>query len=239
MTPTPVPDVHLYVDSDGYVSVNLREKPSTDSKVLLQVPYRARVVAAARLVRGSDGRSWRSVEYRSNKGYVLGSLLSKQRPEPAESNVSQGVGSPVRFLINTDRVRVNAPVEYLGKTETGAMAAPEGWWNVGWYRLGPAPGEPGNAVIAGHLDSESGPAVFWHLRELRIGDVVSVLDDRGNTIRFRVTRTQVYYNDNAPIREIFGAADGAYLNLITCDGYFDPAAGIYDRRLVVFTERIW
>lgn len=197
------------------------------------------------------------MEYRSAKGYVLGSLLSKRQPEvappptptpqpaptftpePAESTVSQGVGVPVRFLINTDRVQVNAPVEYLGKTEDGAMAAPEGWWNVGWYRLGPAPGEPGNAVIAGHLDSESGPAVFWQLRELRIGDVVSVVDDRGNTISFRVTRTQVYYNNNAPIREIFGAADGTYLNLITCDGYFDPAAGIYDRRLVVFTERIW
>ncbi|MDP9351222.1 MAG: class F sortase, partial [Chloroflexota bacterium] len=138
----------------------------------------------------------------------------------------------------TNGVQVDAPVEYVGKTATGAMAAPEGWWNVGWYRLGPAPGEMGNAVLAGHLDSESGPAVFWRLRELQVGDTVSVVDDRGNTIRFVVRRMQVYYNDNAPIREIFGAADGAYLNLITCDGYFDPDARIYDRRLVVFSERI-
>jgi LPXTG-site transpeptidase (sortase) family protein len=163
---------------------------------------------------------------------------STNTPVSGSAVNQQVVADPVRFVIDTPAIRVNAPVEYVGLTAERAMEAPKGWWNVGWYERGPKPGEQGNAVIAGHLDSESGPAVFWQLDKIRVGDEVRVVDVQGSTIRFRVREIQVYFNEDAPLTKIFGHTDGAHLNLITCDGFFDRNAGIYDRRLVVYTDRV-
>lgn len=163
---------------------------------------------------------------------------STNTPVSGSSSNQQVTADPARFVIDTPAIKVNAPVEYVGLTAERAMEAPKGWWNVGWYELGPKPGEQGNAVIAGHLDSDSGPAVFWQLDKVRVGDEVRVVDVQGSTIRFRVREIQVYYNEDAPLTKIFGRSDRAHLNLITCDGFFDRNAGIYDRRLVVYTDRV-
>ncbi|MDP9350328.1 MAG: class F sortase, partial [Chloroflexota bacterium] len=100
---------------------------------------------------------------------------------------------PVRFKINTERVKVDAAVEHVGLTEDRAMDVPKAWENVAWYKLGPMPGEKGNSVIAGHLDSKTGPAVFSNLQDLQVGDVVSVVDESGETTRFKVRKMEVYY----------------------------------------------
>jgi len=49
------------------------------------------------------------------------------------------------------------------------MAVPSVPSHVAWYSPGPAPGEPGDAVIDGHLDWTTGPAVFWNLGKLHAG----------------------------------------------------------------------
>ncbi len=148
------------------------------------------------------------------------------------------LGKPVRFKIDAVKVKVDAEVEHVGLTEDNAMDVPKAWENVAWYKLGFTPGEKGNSVLAGHLDSDTGPAVFWNLEDLKVGEEVSVLMDTGKTLRFRVTRAEVYYDEDAPIYEIFGPSDSKRLNLITCDGAFDPETKRYDRKLVVFTEMI-
>jgi hypothetical protein len=158
-------------------------------------------------------------------------------PEPEVAAPVATVGLPLRLSINTGSVQVDAPVEYVGLTPERAMETPDGWWNVGWYELGPRPGEVGNAVLAGHLDSTTGPAVFWDLAKLQIGDKVSVTDEFGDTIRFVVRRMEVYGATDAPLNLIFGPTEGAHLNLITCQGTFQGSAG-YDSRLVVFTDRV-
>ncbi len=163
---------------------------------------------------------------------------STNTPATGSTGNQRIAADPARFVIDTPAIKVNAPVEYVGLTAERAMEAPKGWWNVGWYERGAKPGEQGNAVIAGHLDSDSGPAVFWQLDKIRVGDEVRVVDVQGSTIRFRVREIQVYYNEDAPLTKIFGSSDGAHLNLITCDGFFDQNAGIYDRRLVVYTDRV-
>ncbi|HLI52589.1 MAG TPA: class F sortase, partial [Thermomicrobiaceae bacterium] len=118
------------------------------------------------------------------------------------------------------------------------MQAPSGWWDVGWYKLGYQPGQIGNAVIAGHLDSYTGPAVFWNLKDLVPGDIVSVVDANGQTLHFRVTGMQSYRDADAPIAAIFGPSDGRHLNLITCAGVWDSSTGAYTKRLVVFTDLV-
>ncbi len=220
----------MYVDGirEGYVGVNLRARPSTESQSLLVIKNREPVRTTKGPMQGADGNLWFPASYHGKEGYILATLLSAQRPAPP----------PVRLIIKNDRLDVDAAVEYVGLTPDGAMDVPKKWEDVAWYRLGPVPGQQGNSVIAGHLDSTTGPAVFWKLRDIKIGDVVSVIDEDGHKINFKVTKIQSYFDEDAPLYDIFGPTDKSRLNLITCDGSWDPKAKRYDKKLVVFTEKI-
>ncbi|HVW66672.1 MAG TPA: class F sortase [Candidatus Peribacteraceae bacterium] len=156
--------------------------------------------------------------------------------DPPRSSSVETTTKPARLVIPS--IKVNAPVEDVGLLSDGSMDAPKGWNDVGWYDLGPRPGETGNAVMAGHLDSYIGAAVFWHLDELKPGDTVSVIDTAGNTHQFRVTSMHSYMTDNPPMQKIFGTATGSHLNLITCDGTWNGALQRYDHRLVVYTDAV-
>ncbi len=146
-------------------------------------------------------------------------------------------GLPVRFRIDTSDVKVDASVEHVAfAPNSRAMDVPKKWENVAWFEPGYRPGTPGNAVLAGHFDSDTGPAVFYKLEEIKVGDIVSVEDNKGNIMRFRVTKAQSYFDEDAPLYEIFGPSDEPRLNLITCDGEFDPKTKRYDKKFVVFTE---
>ncbi len=136
-------------------------------------------------------------------------------------------------------IGVNAPIESVGVRPDGAMETPRQhpWNDVGWYNTGPHPGERGSAVIAGHLDRPGGnPAVFWRLRDLRVGDSVLVVDASGKTLRFHVTRIMSYPPQDAPVQDIFGNTAGSFLNLTTCAGDWIPAQHQTALRLVVYTS---
>jgi hypothetical protein len=147
------------------------------------------------------------------------------------------IASPKRLVI--PRIGINALVESVSVLSNGNLATPDRdpWDEVGWYQLGPRPGEEGSAVIDGHLDRPGGfPAVFWKLREMHIGDEVIVVDRHGNTLRFRTTHIAFYSPEDAPLQEIFGSRGGIFLNLITCAGDWIPSQHQTSLRLVVFTS---
>jgi sortase (surface protein transpeptidase) len=144
---------------------------------------------------------------------------------------------PVRLLIPA--IGVNALIEMVGVTPDGDLAVPSQnpWEDVGWYRSGPHPGERGSAVIDGHLDRPGGyPAVFWHLRDLQVGNEVTVIDVYGKTFHFHVTGIVFYSPRDAPIEQIFANNNGTYLNLITCAGDWIPSQHQTTLRLVVYTS---
>jgi len=143
---------------------------------------------------------------------------------------------PVRLVIPA--IGINAFVEKVGIRPDGDLATPtqNPWDNVGWYELGPHPGEHGSAVIDGHLDRPGGyPAVFWRLRDIRVGDDIQVTNSNGKTLHFRVSRIAYYTPDQAPIQDIFGNLGGTYLNLITCAGDWIPDQHQTTLRQVVYT----
>ncbi len=145
--------------------------------------------------------------------------------------------NPVRLIIPA--IDINAPVEDVGTQANADLATPtqNPWQDVGWYNLGPHPGERGSAVIDGHLDRPGGfPAVFWNLRDLHVGDEVLVKNASGKTLRFQVTRIELYEPQNAPIQDIFGNWGGTFLNLITCAGDWIPSQHQTNLRLVVYTS---
>lgn len=142
-------------------------------------------------------------------------------------------GLPVRLRIPA--IGVDAWIEPVGLTKDQAMGVPSRWEDVGWFRLGYRPGEVGNAVIAGHLDTNTGaPAVFWDLDRLQPGDEIIVVADDGVERVFVVQGADAYEYDQAPVQRIFGPAERPRLNLITCDGAWNRRVRNYSHRLVVY-----
>src|SRR5713226_380231 len=157
-------------------------------------------------------------------------------PASTQTPTSQGKANPVRLLIPA--IGVNALIETVGVTPSGDLAVPahNPWEDVGWYASGPHLGERGSAVIDGHLDRPGGsPAVFWHLRDLQVGNLVMVVNTGEQTLRFRVIQIAAYEPANAPLRQIFRNNSGKFLNLITCAGTWIPSIHQTTLRLVVYT----
>lgn len=105
-----------------------------------------------------------------------------------------------------------------------------------WYKYSATPGQIGASVIEGHVDSKSGPAVFFRLGALRPGDTIDVALADGVTAIFRVTGVRAYPKIRFPAKSIYGATDYAALRLITCGGTFDHATGHYLGSTVVFAS---
>lgn len=131
---------------------------------------------------------------------------------------------------------INTDIEKVGTLKNGQMGVPKGMDTVGWFGDGAKPGSPGNAVMAGHVDSKTGPAVFYKLEDLDKGDEVIVKDKDGKTLTFEVTGKEKYDRKNAPVDKIFDYSYGSKLNLITCTGNFNREEGTHEERLVVYTE---
>lgn len=141
---------------------------------------------------------------------------------------------PVRLII--PKIGLEAAIEYVGLTADDAMAAPSGPDTVGWYKLGPRPGNRGSAVIDGHSGYADGrAAAFDALPELGKGDTLFVEDASGRLASFIVRKTRLYARD-ANAAEVFAPTASRGLNLITCTGSFDVVAGTHSQRLVVFTD---
>ncbi|GEN55402.1 class F sortase [Halobacillus faecis] len=169
------------------------------------------------------------------------SLVSDQLEKaPIEQNYAPAVkASSEQSGITPDRIQipsihVDASIKALGYTPEGGMAVPKTLVDVGWFEPGTMPGNQGNAVIAGHVDGNSRPAVFYDLKDLNPGDEIHVYGDHMK-LTFEIIRMESYPYEDAPIREIFGPTNSHNLNLITCTGAYDKEASTYSERLAVFS----
>ncbi|GIJ81205.1 Sortase family protein [Micromonospora phaseoli] len=136
-------------------------------------------------------------------------------------------------------IGVRAPLVPVAADETGALQVPpvDQPAVAGWYRPGVSPGETGNAVLVGHVDSRDGPAVFFDLGRLRPGDTVQITRDDASVVRFAVEGVEAYPKDRFPTDLVYGPANVAGLRLITCGGRFDRGSGDYVDNVVVFASR--
>jgi sortase family protein len=142
------------------------------------------------------------------------------------------VSLPVR--VRMPSVGIDAPLVRLGLDAKGALEVPERFDVAGWWSGGSRPGERGPAVIAGHVDSKTGKAVFYELSRLRRGDPVIVRRRDGSSIRFTVQGSAHYAKAHFPTARVYGATRRPTLRLITCSGVFDRSRGHYLDNTVVF-----
>lgn len=138
--------------------------------------------------------------------------------------------------ISIPSIKLDALVEQVGVLENGQMDVPKIFDRVGILSPWTRPGMMGNAVIAGHFDHYTGPAVFYHIRKLKPGDQIIVTDLQNKKLTFRVKKVESYAASEAPIDSIFGDSQQARLNLITCAGAFNRKTQEHAKRLVVFSE---
>jgi Sortase domain len=142
--------------------------------------------------------------------------------------------TPVPVRLEIPSIHVASPLARLGRAPDGTVEVPSRWEVAGWYAPGPRPGEPGSAVILGHVDSKRGPAVFYRLRELRPGDQIDVTRADGSAVRFVVERTAQYLKMRFPTDEVYYPTLVPALRLVTCGGEFDFTTGHYRSNIIVF-----
>lgn len=143
---------------------------------------------------------------------------------------------PVRLWIPA--IAVSTRLVRLGRLPDGSLEVPHAWQTAGWFDQGPRPGQPGPAVILGHVDSTAGPAVFFRLRELRPRDIVRVGLADGRILIFRVRRVRLYPKDKFPTEAVYFPTLKRELRLITCGGAFDYANRNYLSNVVVYATLV-
>jgi sortase (surface protein transpeptidase) len=149
---------------------------------------------------------------------------------------SDPVAAPVALTIPS--IGVSTPLIRLGLTPSGSLQVPDRFDVAGWYDRSPPPGATGPAVIAGHIDSVDGPAVFYRLGLLRPGDRVYVRRADGSVAVFGVTGVGLYPKDHFPAAQVYGSVPGPQLRLITCGGTFDWARHSYLSNVVVYATAV-
>jgi LPXTG-site transpeptidase (sortase) family protein len=140
-------------------------------------------------------------------------------------------GPPTQLRVTA--IGIDTALESLHLGGNGALTPPRDFARAGWYADGTAPGDQGPAVIAGHVDSKRGPAVFYRLRELEAGDRIEVVRG-GETVRFTVVSTAWYPKTTFPTDDVYGPTPDRQLRLITCGGVFDHRLRSYRDNLVVY-----
>lgn len=164
---------------------------------------------------------------------VAHSHLSSYRSTRTHSETAR----PIRLRIPA--IDVDTGLEDLGRAPDKSIEVPSQPDIAGWWAGGPRPGQVGPAVILGHLDSKTGPAVFIRLDELEAGDEVLVDRTDGTTARFLVTSLKSYEKAEFPSELVYYPTLDAELRLVTCGGPFDRSMGHYRDNLVVFAAQAW
>jgi sortase (surface protein transpeptidase) len=146
--------------------------------------------------------------------------------------------APVALRIPSIKLTTKGLVD-LGLDDKGELEAPKDFQQAGWYAAGPTPGEFGPSVIAAHVDSHLGPAVFYRLGALKKGAEVVIDRKDGSTATFVVDRVERYPKAQFPTSEVYADTGGrAELRLITCGGDIDQQSGHYVDNVVAYAHLV-
>ncbi len=144
--------------------------------------------------------------------------------------------APDPTAVRIPTIDVDASTTPLGIRDDGKIEVPEDFQQTGWWKDGPEPGEIGPAVILGHVDSRDGPAVFYELNTLSVGDPIHIDRADGSTVTYVVDRVEQHPKTSFPTEAVYGSTDQSVLRLVTCGGSFDSEARSYRDNIIVFAS---
>jgi len=153
---------------------------------------------------------------------------------PVTATVSaRPLGYSLPVTVRIPALSLHAHIIRLGLAADGTVQVPSNTVQVGWYDLGPTPGQMGDAVLLGHVDSYRGPGVFFSLRTLTSGRHIEVTRRDGHTATFSVISVRQYAKSAFPSQLVYGNHGVSELVLVTCGGPFDHRSGHYEANIVV------
>lgn len=111
--------------------------------------------------------------------------------------------------------------------------------DVGWYMGSAKPGNPGNAVLQGHVKNfDLSPGIFSRLAEVQPGDDIYTVDSAGKKVHFKVAVNDLVDAAAFPVEKVYGATGDTHLNLITCAGSYDAQKQDYTMRTVIYAQLV-
>ncbi|MFF4588798.1 class F sortase [Streptomyces sp. NPDC001388] len=169
---------------------------------------------------------------------TTGDVAAVGRPADADlPPAAKPLAAALPQRIDIPELGVQAPVVARGLDPEGAIDPPpfDQSGVVGWYAAGAKPGARGTALMVGHVDTETRPAVFYKLSTMRAGETIRVVRDDGRIAEFTVDEVEVVPRDDFDARRAYGTRrpDRAELRLITCGGTFDRASRSYTANVIV------
>lgn len=154
------------------------------------------------------------------------------------------VNEPVGAVRGAPPVQISIPDLKIDQRLVGLrvkadrqLEVPQSYDDIGWWNTGPTAGDPGAALMVGHVDSKKGPAVFYGLSALQKGADISVRRADGTTVKFAVTKVEVFSKENFPDQEVYRTEGKVSLHLLTCGGTYDASTGYRDN-VVVFADLV-
>lgn len=159
-------------------------------------------------------------------------LVSAEVAAPVVLSKSEPVG------IRISQIGVDAKIIPLGLKADGSMQTPSDGETVGWYKYSPTPGEIGPSVVAAHVDTKAGPAVFAKLHTLSAGQQFEILRADGTSALFEIKDIQKYSQADFPTEKVYGNTDQSEIRLITCGGAFSTETKRYSHNTVVYAQLV-
>lgn len=163
---------------------------------------------------------------------------SPAAPAPPTDLVPPPLAPSRPTRVRIPAIRVDAPLTGLSLLKNGQLASPpEKDPNLaGWYQDGTTPGSVGTAIIGGHVDTHTGPAVFYNLGALPKGALIDIDRADGTVARFTIDAVEAYTAKAFPDQKVYGPTPRPELRLITCGGGFDKRRKQYLGNVVAFAH---
>lgn len=120
-------------------------------------------------------------------------VKAETMPSPPPTNHNQIIPNTISKVklegivpikLSIPALEIDAIIDPVSITENGQMDVPSSTKRVGLLSNGILPGMVGNSVINGHVDSHTGPAVFYRLKNIKLGDMISIKSKEDCTIDF-------------------------------------------------------
>lgn len=156
----------------------------------------------------------------------------------AEPKTSAAMPRSAPTRIRIPQIGVDAPFTPLALGPTGQLNAPppDNSNLAGWYKDGATPGEDGAAIVAGHVDTKTGPAVFLELDSLKKGNKINITRADKTVATFTVDSVETFSKAQFPSDRVYNDTANPQLRVITCGGAYDKAAKDYTDNVVVFAH---
>ncbi len=173
----------------------------------------------------------------ATNGHAPNPVVPSTTKPPAGNVVSYTVAPALPRYLSIAKLGVHARILQLGVDKSGQLNTPPNVYDTGWYDASSLPGQPGAMLIDGHISSWTTPGVFYDLKKLTTGDVITVERGDGKVFTYRVVRIQTYDANSVDMQAAVTPVipDKPGLNLITCTGSVKPGTSEFNQRLIVFT----